>query len=73
MTGAEFAKLIERTGWSARAVAKRFNISHGTVHDMKIGRMSPDPVIVRYLQGVADAIARVPMPPLPLPDRRYRD
>lgn len=72
MTGKEFATLIDRTGWSARAVAKRFKISHGTVHDMKIGRMSPDPAIASYLWRVADAIESVPMPPLPLADRRYR-
>ena len=71
MTGAEFADLIERTGWSARAVAKRFGIAHGTIHDMKIGRMSVDPAIAGYLARIVGAIERIPLPDLG--DRRRRD
>ena len=73
MTGAEFTALIDRCGWSGRAVARRFQIGHGTIGDMKADRMTPDPRIVAYLTRVADAIARVPMPDLPLSDRRFRD
>jgi hypothetical protein len=73
VTGAEFAALMERLGWSVRDVARRFQIGRGTVHDMRIGRMTPDPIIADYLAAVADAIDRVPMPDLPLPDRRYHD
>lgn len=70
MTGPEFADLIERTGWSARAVAKAFGISHGTIHDMKTGKMSVDPAVARYLARVVAAIERIPVPELT--DRRFR-
>jgi hypothetical protein len=71
MTGPEFAALIERTGWSARAVADLFGLSHGVIGDMKTGRRSVNPAIAHYLERVATAIERVPVPELV--DRRLRD
>jgi len=71
MTGAEFAALIKRTGWSGRSVAELFGVSHGVIGDMRTGRRSVNPVIARYLERVAKAIENVPVPELT--DRRLRD
>lgn len=71
MTGAEFSALIDRTGWSGRSIAKRFRLAHGTIGDMKTGRIPVQPTLAAYLERVAHAIERVPLPTLP--DRRRRD
>ena len=64
MTGEEFGALIDRTGWSARAVADLFGLSHGVIGDMRTGRRVVHPDIARYLERVATAIERIPVPEL---------
>jgi transcriptional regulator with XRE-family HTH domain len=71
MTGAEFAALIKRTGWSGRSVAERFGLSHGVVGDMQTGRRPVNDELARYLERVAAAIERIRPPELV--DRRRRD
>lgn len=71
MTCAEFAALIERTGWTGREVARRFGIPRSNIAAMTSGANSVDETLARYLQRVALAIERVDMPDLA--DRRFRE
>lgn len=73
MTGREFAALIARTGWSARAIAKRFKLAHGTIGDMTTGRIPVQPALAAYLERVASAIERIKLPDLPDRRGRWRD
>jgi hypothetical protein len=73
VTGDEFTALINRTGWSARSIAKRFRLSHGTIGDMTTGRIPVQPALAAYLERVASAIERIKLPDLPDRRGRWRD
>lgn len=70
MTGPEFTALIERTGWTVRAVADVFGVSHGLIGDMRSGRRPVHPEIAGYLQRVVAAVERIPVPELRKWERR---
>jgi hypothetical protein len=69
MTGQQFAALLARIGWSGRELARRLDMPGSTIRAMSSGASSVHPAVSDYLERVAAAIERVPLPDPA--DRRY--